>query len=177
MTFPTHRTPDDHGPASPASDDTDGVLPTVEPPELSAGSTEQGDGPTGQRGGPAGQSPSPAGPSGGPAGPSGGPAGPSGGPAGPSGGPAGPSGSSTGQTGTPARPWESWEPGVRVMVRTRLPEGSSHLYTDVLGTITDRSDEALTIETRTGTVEVQLASVATGKIVPPAPPRRRPREG
>ena len=63
------------------------------------------------------------------------------------------------------------------MVRTRLPEGSSHLYTDVLGTITDRSDEALTIETRTGTVEVPLASVATGKIVPPAPPRRRPREG
>ena len=156
MTFPTHRTPDDHGPASPASDDTDGALPTVEPPELSAVSTEPGGGPTGQRGGPAGQSPSPAGPSG---------------------SPAGPSGSSAGQTGTPARPWESWEPGVRVMVRTRLPEGSSHLYTDVLGTITDRSDKALTIETRTGTVEVQLASVATGKIVPPAPPRRRPREG
>ena len=145
MTFPTHRTPDDHGPGSPASDDTAAALPTVGPPDLSAGSTEQGDGPTGQRGGPAS--------------------------------PAGASGSSAGQTGTPARPWESWEPGVRVMVRTRLPEGSSHLYTDVLGTITDRSDEALTIETRTGTVEVQLASVATGKIVPPAPPRRRPREG
>lgn len=145
MTFPTHRTPDDHGPGSPASDDTAAALPTVGPPDLSAGSTEQGDGPTGQRGGPAS--------------------------------PAGASGSLAGQTGTPARPWESWEPGVRVMVRTRLPEGSSHLYTDVLGTITDRSDEALTIETRTGTVEVQLASVATGKIVPPAPPRRRPREG
>lgn len=145
MTFPTHRTPDDHGPGSPASDDTAAALPTVGPPDLSAGSTEQGDGPTGQRGGPAS--------------------------------PAGASGSSAAQSGTPARPWESWEAGVRVMVRTRLPEGSSHLYTDVLGTITDRSDEALTIETRTGTVEVQLASVATGKIVPPAPPRRRPREG
>ena len=145
MTFPTHRTPDDHGPGSPASDDTAAALPTVVPPELSAGSTEQGDGPTGQRGGPAS--------------------------------PAGASGSSAAQSGTPGRPWESWEPGVRVMVRTRLPEGSSHLYTDVLGTITDRSDEALTIETRTGTVEVRLASVATGKIVPPAPPRRRPREG
>lgn len=145
MTFPTHRTPDDHGPGSPASDDTAAALPTVGPPKLSAGSTEQGDGPTGQRGGPAS--------------------------------PAGASGSSAGQTSAPAHPWESWEPGVRVMVRTRLPEGSSHLYTDVLGTITDRSDEALTIETRTGTVEVQLASVATGKIVPPAPPRRRPREG
>lgn len=156
MTFPTHRTPDDHGPASPASDDTSAALPTVDMPDPSAGPTEQGGGLTGQRGGPAGQSPSPAGPSG---------------------GSAGQSGSSAGQTGTPARPWESWEPGVRVMVRTRLPEGSSHLYTDVLGTITDRSDEALTIETRTGTVEVRLASVATGKIVPPAPPRRRPREG
>lgn len=156
MTFPTHRTPDDHGPGSPASDDTAAALPTVGPPELPAGSTEQGGGLTGQRGGPAGQRPSPAGSSG---------------------TPAGQSGSSAGQTGTPGRPWESWEPGVRVMVRTRLPEGSSHLYTDVLGTITDRSDEALTIETRTGTVEVRLASVATGKIVPPAPPRRRPREG
>ena len=142
MTFPTHRTPDDHSPASPASDDTAAALPTVDMPDPSAGPTEQGGGLTGQRGGPAGQT-----------------------------------GSSAGQTGTPGRPWESWEAGVRVMVRTRLPEGSSHLYTDVLGTITDRSDEALTIETRTGTVEVRLASVATGKIVPPAPPRRRPREG
>ena len=142
MTFPTHRTPDDYGPASPASDDTTGALPTVDLPEVSAGPTEQGGGPARQRGGPAGQSGSPA-----------------------------------GQTGTPERPWESWVPGVRVMVRTRLPEGSSHLYTDVLGTITGRSDETLTIETRTGTVEVPLASVATGKIVPPAPPRRRPREG
>ena len=156
MTFPTHRTPDDHGPGSPASDDTAAALPTVDMPDPSAGPTEQGGELTGQRGGPAGQRPSPAGSSG---------------------SPAGQSGSSAGQTGTPARPWESWEPGVRVMVRTRLTEGSSHLYTDVLGTITDRSDEALTIETRTGTVEVPLASVATGKIVPPAPPRRRPREG
>ena len=156
MTFPTHRTPDDHGPGSPASDDTAAALPTVDMPDPSAGPTEQGGGLTGQRSGPAGQRPSPAGLSG---------------------SPAGQTGRSAGQTGTPGRPWESWEPGVRVMVRTRLPEASSHLYTDVLGTITDRSDEALTIETRTGTVEVQLDSVATGKIVPPAPPRRRPREG
>ncbi|KQU00298.1 putative acetyltransferase [Sanguibacter sp. Leaf3] len=163
MTFPTHRTPDDHGPGAPASDDTAAALPTVDMPDPSAGPTEQGGGLTGQRGGPAGQRPSPAGLSGSPAAQSG--------------SPAGQTGRSAGQTGTPGRPWESWEPGVRVMVRTRLPEGSSHLYTDVLGTITDRSDEALTIETRTGTVEVQLDSVATGKIVPPAPPRRRPREG
>jgi hypothetical protein len=73
--------------------------------------------------------------------------------------------------------WDRWEPGVRVMVRTRLPEGSSHLYTDVLGTVTHRSPETLTLETRTGTVEVAVASIATGKVVPPAPPRRRPRDG
>ena len=73
--------------------------------------------------------------------------------------------------------WEHWEPGVRVMVRTRLPEGSSHLYTDVLGTVTRRSSETLTLETRTGTVEVAVATIATGKVVPPAPPRRRPRDG
>lgn len=84
--------------------------------------------------------------------------------------------------GTAATPrggavWEHWEPGVRVMVRTRLPEGSSHLYTDVLGTVTHRSPETLTLETRTGTVEVAVASIATGKVVPPAPPRRRPRDG
>lgn len=65
---------------------------------------------------------------------------------------------------------------MRVMVRTRLPEGASHLYTDLLGTITARSRSTLTIETRTGAVDVRLASIATGKTVPPAPPRRRPRE-
>lgn len=83
--------------------------------------------------------------------------------------------------GSPATPsaaavWDRWEPGVRVMVRTRLPEGSSHLFTDVLGTVTRRSSETLTLETRSGTVEVPVASIATGKVVPPAPPRRRPRE-
>jgi len=72
--------------------------------------------------------------------------------------------------------WESWEPGVRVMVRTRLPAGSSHLYTDVLGTVTGRTPDTLTIETRSGTVEVPVATVATGKVVPPAPARRRPRD-
>lgn len=72
--------------------------------------------------------------------------------------------------------WETWEPGVRVMVRTRLPEGSSHLYTDLLGTITARTDGTLTLETRSGTVEVAVESIATGKVVPPAPARRRPRD-
>lgn len=73
-------------------------------------------------------------------------------------------------------PWETWEIGIRVMVRTRLPEGSSHLYTDLLGTVTARQAGVLTLETRAGAVEVPLASIATGKTVPPAPPRRRPRE-
>lgn len=72
--------------------------------------------------------------------------------------------------------WRTWEPGVRVMVRTRLPEGSSHLYTDLLGTVTTRTDDTLTLETRSGTVEVAVESIATGKVVPPAPARRRPRD-
>lgn len=62
------------------------------------------------------------------------------------------------------------------MVRTRLPEGSSHLYTDVLGTVTARSRTTLTVETRAGSVDVRLSSIVTGKTVPPAPPRRRPRD-
>ncbi|ACZ22506.1 hypothetical protein Sked_26020 [Sanguibacter keddieii DSM 10542] len=73
--------------------------------------------------------------------------------------------------------WEGWEPGVRVMVRTRLPAGSTHLYTDVLGTVTARTADALTLETRSGTVEVPVGTIATGKVVPPAPARRRPRDG
>ena len=128
MTFPTHRTPEDPGPASPASDDTPATVRAVDPDRPPAGPAEQ------------------------------------------DGGPAGPA------TPPAQRPWETWEPGVRVMVRTRLPEGASHLYTDVLGTVTARSPATLTIETRAGTVEVPLASIATGKTVPPAPARRRPRD-
>jgi hypothetical protein len=63
------------------------------------------------------------------------------------------------------------------MVRTRLPAGSTHLYTDVLGTVTGRTADALTLETRAGTVEVPVGTIATGKVVPPAPARRRPRDG
>lgn len=77
---------------------------------------------------------------------------------------------------SPVPPWETWEPGVRVMVRTRLPEGASHLYTDLLGTVVARRPGVLTLETRTGRVDVPLSSVATGKTVPPAPARRRPRQ-
>lgn len=135
MTFPTHRTPDDHGPASPACDDTAAAEPATDLADPSAGRAERR---TSQ---------------------------------------ARPQGSAAGQPATPAHPWESWEPGLRVMVRTRLPEGSTHLYTDVLGTITARTAAALTIETRSGVVDVPVTSIATGKTVPPAPPRRRPREG
>lgn len=73
------------------------------------------------------------------------------------------------------QPWLEWTTGTRVMVRLTLPPGSTHLYTDVLGTIIATSKTTLTLHTRTGDVEVQIADIAIGKEIPPAPPRRRPR--
>jgi len=75
-------------------------------------------------------------------------------------------------SGDPRR-WRAWPVGTRVMVRTRLPEGSSHLYTDVLGTVLRNDDDGLLLRTRHGDdVEVPGVSIVTGKPVPPAPPRR-----
>lgn len=71
--------------------------------------------------------------------------------------------------------WAAWRPGTRVMVRRTLPPGSSHRFTDVLGTVLESTPEGLRLETRTGVVDVPGAEIAVGKPVPPAPPRRRPR--
>ena len=148
MTFPTHHAPDDQGPVAPAGDDAAAAEPTADLAVPSAGGAEHRGDTAAQRRSTSENGDSEAAQHGGPA----------------------------EEPGAPARPWEAWETGVRVMVRTRLPQGSSHLYTDVLGTVVARTAASLTIETRSGTVEVPLASVATGKTVPPAPPRRRPRE-
>ena len=72
-------------------------------------------------------------------------------------------------------PWLAWTPGTRVMIRRTLPPGSSHLYTDLLGTIVSSTTDGVRIETRTGPVDVPGDEIATGKPIPPAPPRRRPR--
>jgi hypothetical protein len=74
------------------------------------------------------------------------------------------------------RGWRGWTPGTRVMVRRRLPEGSSHLFTDLLGVVVANDDEGVTLETRAGTVHVPGAEIAVGKPVPP-PPTRVSRRG
>ncbi|MEP7765279.1 hypothetical protein [Sanguibacter sp. 25GB23B1] len=71
-------------------------------------------------------------------------------------------------------PWRSWDAGTRVMIRRRLPAGSTHLFTDVIGTIVRTDVTGLTLETRSGPVDVPAAEIAVGKPVPPAPARRRP---
>lgn len=81
------------------------------------------------------------------------------------------------QPGQPAQPWRSWTPGTRVMVRRRLPEGSTHLYSDLLGVVVATDTTTLTLRTRAGTVEVPGAEIAVGKPVPPPPPRRARRGG
>ena len=63
------------------------------------------------------------------------------------------------------------------MIRRTLPPGSSHLFTDVLGTILECSPVGVRLETRAGIVDVPGTEIATGKPIPPAPPRRRPRSG
>lgn len=77
---------------------------------------------------------------------------------------------------TTAEPWRDWPVGVRVVVRRRLPADSAQPYTDVLGELRAVDDDGVTVATRRGDVRVDAADIAIGKIVPPAPARRRPRE-
>lgn len=69
----------------------------------------------------------------------------------------------------------TWELGQRVMLRVSLPEGQSHLYTDVMGYIKELTADAITLETRTGIRTINVHDVAIGKIIPPPPARRTPR--
>lgn len=70
-------------------------------------------------------------------------------------------------------PWRTWTPGVRVVVRRRLPAGEPQPYTDVLGDLLAVDDAGVTVRTRrAGDVHVPAAEIALGKIVPPAPVRR-----
>ncbi len=75
-------------------------------------------------------------------------------------------------TGT--EPWRTWTAGMRVVVRRRLPEGSPQPYTDVLGDLLVVDGDGVTVATRRGTVRVEGTEIAIGKVVPPAPHRRRP---
>lgn len=60
--------------------------------------------------------------------------------------------------------------GDRLVVRARHGDGAQ----DALGTLTARTTDTVTIETRRGSLEVRLADVVAAKPVPP-PPAPRPR--
>ncbi|GAA2075859.1 hypothetical protein [Actinomadura alba] len=63
--------------------------------------------------------------------------------------------------------------GQRVSLRRRLTTGE---YSDVVGILESWSDGILQVRRRTGElIEVPENIVVAGKVVPPAPPRRRPR--
>jgi len=62
--------------------------------------------------------------------------------------------------------------GTRVVVRYRIEGG----LTDALGELVDKADGACTVRTRRADVVVALALVVAAKEVPPAPPRRTPRQ-
>lgn len=74
-------------------------------------------------------------------------------------------------------------PGDRVTVRRRLSDSERSALagtleegttlTDVVGTITDRDETGITLETRRGNVRVNLADITLGKVIPPAPTRRQ----
>ena len=69
--------------------------------------------------------------------------------------------------------WSQWPVGVRVVVRRKLVEGG---WSDVLGELVRRDETGVLIRSRWGDVEVRADEIAIGKIVPPAPPRRPPRD-
>ncbi|VTR78072.1 putative acetyltransferase [Cellulomonas hominis] len=82
----------------------------------------------------------------------------------------------TDDPGAPDAPWRAWHVGQRVVVRRRLPPGEPQPYTDVLGDLVAVDDAGVTVRTRrSGDVRVPGAEIAIGKLVPPAPERRRPR--
>ncbi|GAB3034486.1 hypothetical protein GCM10027052_10320 [Parafrigoribacterium mesophilum] len=56
-------------------------------------------------------------------------------------------------------------------MRTRIDGG----FTDAVGYLRARTDTECVVETRRGTVALELAQVTAAKVVPPPPPRRAPR--
>ena len=63
-------------------------------------------------------------------------------------------------------------PGMRVVVRYRLPSGQA---TDALGILLDRNDTTLVVDGKRGVERIAVADVIAAKQVPPPPeppPRR-----
>lgn len=76
-----------------------------------------------------------------------------------------------------ADPTASLTIGRRIVVRYRLPKGSSHGATDVVGVLLARDADVLVVETRAGPVTLSRSDVILTKEVPAAAARRgRPHE-
>lgn len=68
--------------------------------------------------------------------------------------------------------------GLRVTVRHLVVEDGRDRPTDVVGDLVAADDVSFTIRRRSGEqVTVDRARVLASKLLPPAPPRRRPRTG
>ncbi len=68
--------------------------------------------------------------------------------------------------------------GSRVTVRHRLPAGEEASFSDVVGVLESWADGMLRLRRRDGSVTtIAEDALVAGKVMPPAPPRRRPREG
>ncbi len=61
--------------------------------------------------------------------------------------------------------------GTRVVVRYLIEEGER--ATDVLGVLTQRTDDALTVKTTSGLADIPISAIVAGKSIPPKPPPRR----
>ena len=65
--------------------------------------------------------------------------------------------------------------GMRAVVRYRISDGD-HTLTDAVGEILEITDETVRIATKRGEVAISTAAITVAKQVPPAPPRRAPRQ-
>jgi hypothetical protein len=68
--------------------------------------------------------------------------------------------------------------GTRVSVRYALPDddASGLPLTDALGELLAADEESVTVRTRRGDVLIGAGGIRAARVVPPAPPRRRPRQ-
>jgi hypothetical protein len=68
--------------------------------------------------------------------------------------------------------------GKRVVIRWRPGPDDSKQMTDVLGILEDYDAQSFAVRTRDGTlVVIPRTRALAGKVIPPAPPPRRPRQG
>lgn len=62
---------------------------------------------------------------------------------------------------SPQLPWLQWQPGDRVVVRYRAPDGIH----DALGTLIETTHDHVVIEARRGKVRVDAESMIIGRLV------------